>query len=660
MLFSVTGCNRKTQEEILPDGGVFSDVPGNNISFGSIEIPLENLTTPNQLTVDDSGIIYVGNIDSIYRIDKSNTPELLIDGLTNCVGLTAAGDILYVFDARLEDLYLLKYDFTGTLKDEQYISLNLSVSLLFKAVVFQNIPFACLQFDPASGDPPVLINLETKTVIVIEEARDYKWIDIQSDGRLIARQPDNFPGHIVLSVNTDGSVNKTIRNIQSPWVHVTDAVSGKEYSIGNQQINLINDTSSSFVAYNPNLFMSFRAVCVNGVFYFLFSENKTISVISIPETTQRHLRIYKRIYNEPEDLLRFIRTFEERHPDIKVEIVPAGIDDDIRILAGEMEIDLIYTSSRNTFYNAGVVRDLSMFPIIVHALRNPDLLDGIWELSLNPDGTIFGVPCAVGYLAYMINEDLFRQLDITSPSVDWTVDDFYKLAKHPLPDGIYLKAKNQAFIYMENGSTEPVQRLYVLGVPIFGAGLNSSNGFIPRFDTREMTGHIQKAKEIYESILYYDGDGHGEDVLLYLIGDHRYNFSSEDIYLQPVVPLPSDMYGNRPAHNWDFLSIYSNAKNPNEAALFIAEFLDEGWHRSNAQDLQLFSDTSRYEELREVKLHEQLSVTSIKNTVIYTQETELVMQRFYFNLEIKLFNGELTVRDFVRELQQGVEQALAG
>jgi len=120
--------------------------------------------------------------------------------------------------------------------------------------------------------------------------------------------------------------------------------------------------------------------------------------------------------------------------------------------------------------------------------------------------------------------------------------------------------------------------------------------------------------------------------------------------------MPYDMYGNRPAHNWDFLSIYSNAKSPNEAAVFIAEFLDEDWHRKNAQCLQLFNDSSGYENLREIKLQRQLSVSSIKDSVIRTQDMEFALQRFYFDLEIKLFNGELTVEQFVRELQRGVEQ----
>ena len=692
----LAGCTTQTpnNEETEAVGTPVSTTSANPIlpdyadQIAEVEISLDSMMNPMRLTVDSSGVAYVGDIETVYKINKSDEPVVFISGLIRCVGVSAVGDTLYVFDAR-EDLYLLTYDLQGTRRDEQVVILDENLKEIYQIVVFQNVPVAYISFVGASTAPPYLCNLVTKTTKPLPNADEYNRLNPVSDGRIIGASRKEFDKSVVLTVDTEGGVTETLIGRPKVGDHVYDVAAELEYVVDTENISMINKSEVTFLRQNPcDKNFIFAMACTDGQFYFLAdieSERKLVrlDVSNLLDHEKRVLRIMQTEFDSKE-LDAFIRYFQQKHPEIEIRYVTTATTDRdlVRLLSGEIEVDIIpATESKYIYYHAGLARDLAQFPNIVAALDNPQLLEGVKENSMNPDGTIFGVPSRVQYRGYIVNEALFKKLRLTPPTPDWTVDDYYQLAKtvaglRATGADVYLEAKVDMTIY-----GKPGQRLYtgLTALPEW-SGLNSSNGYAVRIDTPEMVEYVKKSREIYELFPFYNLTPHSGDD--YAIAKRGENILLWDIRVSDVIDLlalrtplvpengasprtlpgPRDMYGNRISRFDDYLAIYAKAQNSQDAALFIAEFLDEGYQFEHARSMWLFRDFSRYENAAEIRALEPL-IAEVTKGAADAPPMYRLSQDFYtltLALEEQYFKDEFTPAQYVQELQKTMERQIPG
>jgi len=192
-------------------------------------------------------------------------------------------------------------------------------------------------------------------------------------------------------------------------------------------------------------------------------------------------------------------------------------------------------------------------------------------------------------------------------------------------------------------------------------GVTSANRCVPLYDTPEMIRYIQNGRELFDLFPYLDTESESEDENILMRRFYAYSkyFKLPEEWLEfPFIPLLPDIYGNRISVFSNAWSIYTRAKNPDDAALFIAGFLDEDYHRGNVEEIQLFKNTSQYERLEISPIFEELIALITKDATMVYFSTEIT--QFYFELEVKYFAGEITVDEFVKELQRRAEQVLMG
>jgi len=634
------------------------------------EIPLDTLTNPRYIAVDDSSNIYVGDEDTVYVIGADRKPVPFIEGLITCRGLSVVGDVLYVFDAR-DDLYLICYDLQGHKHNEQRIALPENPQLILRGYVFQTVPVAFVDF--GQDCDPYIYNMETHVSRPIVTSGDYTMMWPTPDGTIVC--VSRVIGKtVILTINNDSGVTATEydQNLGSYIQYLYDLSTDMKYGVNAQSIDVLKESGKSVIAISP--YMSdgermvniFDSLAQKGILYFLMKEEgkSTVFVCHIPEITSLERRTLRIMYNAGlmEYHTDFLRHFRTKYPEIDVVEVPVKNDIGmqttyLQLLSGELDVDIITANvmmSMYRFSQAGITMDLSIYPNIVSGLKNPNLLDGVWENCLNPDGTLFGVPYNAAYDALVVNTELFIKYGLSIPKINWTHDDYYILAK----EVIRLNNEINAGIYMHEGMHDAQDKL---GLVYFwftsSKGFNSSNGYIPRYDTQEMIDYADKNREIYEAFPFFDYRERSltntyDDVLL----SRPNNIMTDDEV--KIVPYPADMYGNRRSVFSHYLTIYSKAKNPDDAALFISEFLSEDWHRNNVTEIQLFKNTSLYKKINCSESIAAYIEDATKNIVHYAYNNDI--EELYYELEAKFFAGQLTTEQFVQEMQKGVEKRILG
>jgi len=340
----------------------------------------------------------------------------------------------------------------------------------------------------------------------------------------------------------------------------------------------------------------------------------------------------------------------------------------LQLLSGELDVDII-TDIARYYYTAGIFRDLSEFPAIVQALNNPELLDGVRTNCMAPDGSIYGVPFSARYQICLLNMPLFDKLGMMPPSADWTLYDYYELAQKVVK--LNRDGPSQAYLRRNNCTDESPPNMYdAFGLMIYNnllnVGFNSANGYQPRFDTQEMIGLIKMGKELYDIFPYKFSTSQSQiddECLLWPVDIYNNWFSyfnlTDEQKAMPAVPFPLDIYGNRASALQRYFSIYTLAKNPDDAALFIAEFLDEQYQRENAEMLQLYRDTSRYSKLLGVPQEiENIIITLTKDNAHWAFTN--VFLELSHELEDAYFRGEVSDEEYAKALQKGVEQRIMG
>ena len=633
------------------------------------EIPLDGLRAWH-FSVDEKGYIYVDNTNQVIKINHQNDREAFIDGLTNCVGISAAVDQLYIFDVRAEGLVMLLYSFDGDKLEEKSIQLNENPQEIFSIFVFDTVPFAYIQFNGGSGVLPYLYGIETGEAKRLDTAHEYEYLTPLANGRLLGPALGKYEKYAFLTIQQDGRIviGEAPKSYGASYI-AYDIASGRDYMLDtfNRKIVLVNGDSIESLIPIPfeggSLPLSMQ--CVKGTMYMLFvgKTNKlvTINIPDFGDIERRTLRIFSWAYRET-DVENYINAFQLRYPEILVEFVspPESSTYFLQLMSGELDVDIIWGSTVD--YNTGIYRDLSKFPSISQALENLNLLEGVRENCVDPDGHICCVPYAAYYSGYSLNIALFTELGLTPPSWDWTAGDFFQLAKQVFE----INKSREKKVYVVQ--TSPKYERYLVEQGYGGVstsphnmGVTSANRCVPLYDTPEMIRYIQNGRELFDLFPYLDTESESEDENILMRRFYAYSkyFKLPEEWLEfPFIPLLPDIYGNRISVFSNAWSIYTRAKNPDDAALFIAGFLDEDYHRGNVEEIQLFKNTSQYERLEISPIFEELIALITKDATMVYFSTEIT--QFYFELEVKYFAGEITVDEFVKELQRRAEQVLMG
>jgi len=234
------------------------------------EILLEDdgLWTIGPVTVDENGNIYVvsrflhdRNTQDfeleIQKIDGRNEPYSLIKGLDNVIGLSAAGNKLYIFEQRehggLWEYHMLTYSLYGELLENRVVEFGeLLNPVFYYAHVFQDVPVAIfLSVKESSGPrdendmPPYIYNLdsgELKAIdIFLEQGYQYYGLRPLPDGRIIAHKGRYVGGALApgiqyhtISVNADMSL--TAQDAPEGFLEIssfatTDMSTGNTYAL---------------------------------------------------------------------------------------------------------------------------------------------------------------------------------------------------------------------------------------------------------------------------------------------------------------------------------------------------------------------------------------------------------------------------------------------
>ena len=672
--------------------------PESIVQRESGEILLSDPAGSRYLAVDNTGVIYIGGSKGVYRIKEDNVPELLIDNLTWCVGLSVAGDSMFVLDAR-DELVMQTYDMQGKLKNEREIIFDAMPRNVRKLNVFQDIPVALIEFMLDPYTDPCLFNYETGQLEPLPSTLDYYGAQLSPllGGRIIVNTISSDQRY-ELAVSEDLSVTVDITGKYgrgfggSNIVH--DRFTGKEYEVTSKEIRLIADKGSIYVAANPYGDLGYVSMCFNETLYLLtMGKLYVLRLSDISET--RTLKVFgnRTIWNHYPYLDDYIKYFESMYPEIKITKIfspEEGLDFYgqkvyLSILSGELEADVLMVGNgvkgagrdKHRYGNAGVAMNLLTIPEIANLLDSPDLLDGVKENCLNPDGTAFGIPCGAYYDGYIVNAELFSYLDLVPPSAGWTVQEYYELAKavsalRGSGNDVYLQAQNRLFT---SNLQLPIYKIQnSLGAsPVF-AGANSSNGYNVRINSLEMIDYCIKGKEIFELYPFAEYDGAlsgadrssaicGPDMLLWPVDPYSIDYCLADECLsKPWIPLPSDVFGNSVSPFTDFMCIYAKSGNAGDAALFLAGFIDEGYQRSFADSLAIYKDFSKYENLLYPEVLEPFIAAQTKATI--TGYNEWIfgedVRNSCWELEDRFFTGGLSAEAYVRELHNLVEKIMLG
>ena len=378
-------------------------------------ISLSDLTAPMHMTVDAAGIIYVGDIDAIYSMREDSAASVFAEGLNRCVGLSASGGVMYLFDARIDGLYMLTYDLQGGRLDEQEIPLDADPAGIWRCVMFETLPVAFIQFSDASGLEPHLYNADTGQTGPLENAWDYDFLNPLPNARILAGSYGALNQTYILSIGADLSVAAKEETAFGGFYQIVhDTLTGKDYAIDENGIFLHENGVRTYAAPNPCDSGGFlEARSAGGRFYFLATPHTggvVLMTASIPASGAENsvLRIDAGI--DPD----YIRYFRSRHPGIEVIMVELTWEDyGLALLSGEMEIDVIRGVGSQLHIDAGIPLDLSAYPPIVRALSSDELLDGLQQNFVKPGGAIYSVPVPVGYSGYAVNRTLFETLALT-------------------------------------------------------------------------------------------------------------------------------------------------------------------------------------------------------------------------------------------------------
>lgn len=136
----------------------------------------------------------------------------------------------------------------------------------------------------------------------------------------------------------------------------------------------------------------------------------------------------------PGDPYNYVKAFEEKNPDIKVEFIQipeAEYSQKLRSMAmtgTAPDVLCLWEADLADFVRAGWVLSLDAYIKTSGELSLDDFIPAVKQL-MELQGSLYGLPwCFATEIAYY-NKDLFDQAGVAYPGVDWTWEDFENMAK---------------------------------------------------------------------------------------------------------------------------------------------------------------------------------------------------------------------------------------
>ncbi|MCS7242966.1 MAG: sugar ABC transporter substrate-binding protein [Candidatus Caldatribacterium sp.] len=136
----------------------------------------------------------------------------------------------------------------------------------------------------------------------------------------------------------------------------------------------------------------------------------------------------------PADPYNYVKAFEEKNPDIKVEFIQipeAEYSQKLRSMAmtgTAPDVLCLWEADLADFVRAGWVLSLDEYMKGSKELRLDDFIPAVKQL-MELQGSLYGLPwCFATEIAYY-NKDLFDKAGVAYPGADWTWEDFENLAK---------------------------------------------------------------------------------------------------------------------------------------------------------------------------------------------------------------------------------------
>lgn len=136
----------------------------------------------------------------------------------------------------------------------------------------------------------------------------------------------------------------------------------------------------------------------------------------------------------PQDPYNYVKAFEEKNPDIKVEFIQipeAEYSQKLRSMAMTgiaPDVLCLWEADLADFVRAGWILSLDAYIKESKELSLDDFIPAVKQL-MELQGSLYGLPwCFATEIAYY-NKDLFDKAGVAYPSMDWTWEDFENMAK---------------------------------------------------------------------------------------------------------------------------------------------------------------------------------------------------------------------------------------
>ncbi|MBR4960898.1 MAG: hypothetical protein IKY52_08385 [Clostridia bacterium] len=253
----------------------------------------------------------------------------------------------------------------------------------------------------------------------------------------------------------------------------------------------------------------------------------------------------------------------------------------LKLLAGDSDFDLYLPSPANAELYYPVYEPLNDYPVIMEQFDT--MLDEVREICTY-DGKIFGVPAqiSVGRSVMGYDAELLAKLGLSLPDENWTLDDFYALAKQVRAGGAYISANEplRLPLYVYHFCNQNVQK-----------GLRDDGTVLRKL--------LETTKKLHDEGLLYNPETDPADApVLFFFSNESSNFwglGCDVWYLPTFDGTPVD------DSTLAFLQMNVNSKHKEEAAIVMAEFIKQ-WrsasvmfgplYRSNAEELAASGEVS--------------------------------------------------------------------
>ena len=258
----------------------------------------------------------------------------------------------------------------------------------------------------------------------------------------------------------------------------------------------------------------------------------------------------------------------KRDHDIQLEVTTIAEDKlKVKLLAGDNDFDLYVGAMQDggDYLTNTLILDYPVYEPLENFPQITEQTNGLFEDVVRlcrHDGHIFGIPFCffISNTILSYDAELASELGVTLPDPDWTLADFYNLAKEVRSDGVYLSFNLPLSLW---------DYMHQYFDP-YGSGTLNDDG-------TALKEYLTIYKKMYDEDLLYPGIWRDASEAVKK-GEIRFlfdNAESEFIWNHKDVILPPSFIGERIyTVNNPYLIMNPNSQNKNAAAAVIAAYLD--------------------------------------------------------------------------------------